>query len=97
MLPEFLPSFSGVANVTFVKRSSMVSCLAKCLLKLELIDGAGVIPEGRARKREAQVLLAVCQGNLKAFGLKGSAASAVTPAWETAVQGERPADTYRLG
>lgn len=69
MLPEFLPSFSGVGNVTFVKRPSMVGCLAKCLLELELIDGAGVIPTGRARRREAQVLLAVCQGNLQAFGL----------------------------
>lgn len=47
----------------------MVSCVAKCLLKLELVDGAGVVPKGRARKGEAQVLLAVCQGNLQAFGL----------------------------
>lgn len=51
MLPEFLPSCSGVGNVTFVKRANMVGFLAKCLLKLELIDGAGVIPKGRAKKR----------------------------------------------
>lgn len=69
MLPEFLTSCSGVGNVTLVKRAGVVSCLAKCLLELELIDGAGVIPKERVRKREAQGLSAVCQGNLQALGL----------------------------
>lgn len=55
MLPEFLTSCSGVGNVTLVKRAGVVSCLAKCLLELELIDGAGVIPKGRARKRRHRV------------------------------------------
>lgn len=68
LLPQLLTSCSGVGNVTFVKRASMVSCLAKCLLKLELIDGPGVIPKGRARRRKAQVLLVIWQGNWQALG-----------------------------
>jgi len=53
LLPQIVTSCCRVGNVTCVKRASMVSCLAKCLLKLELIDGPSVIPKGRARRRKA--------------------------------------------
>lgn len=64
LLPQLLTSCSGVGNVTRVERASMVSCFAKRLLKLELIDGAGVIPKGRERIRKAQFSLVIWQGNL---------------------------------
>lgn len=69
LLPQIPTSCCGVGNVTCVKRANVVSCLAKCLLKLELIDGPGVIPKGRAGRRKAQVLLVIWQGNLQALGL----------------------------
>lgn len=69
LLPQFLTSCFGVGNVTRVKWAGMVSGLAKCLLKLELVDGPGVIPKRRARRRKAQVLLVVWQGNPQALGL----------------------------
>lgn len=74
----------------------MVSFLAKCLLKLELIDGAGVIPKGRARKREAQVLLVVCQGNLQAFGLWQAQLHQLSLLLGRLHCRERPAGIYRL-
>lgn len=96
LLPQILTSCCGVGNVTCVKRAGMVSCFAKCLLKLELIDGPGVIPKRGKEKEGMGFVSHLARKPTSPWPLECSAVSASVPAWKAALQGERPDDIYRL-